>query len=71
MKLALELPASLHRDLIAYGEVLGREAGQEAVEPARLIVGLQRRVGSSPVRDWISPTVYSHLERGASALRRR
>lgn len=37
VKLTLELPASLHRDLIAYGEVLGRETGQPAVDPARLI----------------------------------
>ena len=37
VKLTIELPAALHRDLIAYGEVLGRETGLVAVEPARLI----------------------------------
>ncbi|MBJ7533175.1 DUF2274 domain-containing protein [Rhodomicrobium vannielii ATCC 17100] len=38
VKVTLELPASLHRDLIAYAEILGREAGQTAADPARLIV---------------------------------
>ena len=43
VKLAVELPAALHRDLIAYGEVLGRETGQLAVEPARLIAPMLAR----------------------------
>jgi hypothetical protein len=33
VKLTVELPAELHRDLIAYGEILGREAGQGPIEP--------------------------------------
>jgi hypothetical protein len=37
VKLSIELSAAVHRDLVAYGEVLGREAGQAALEPARLI----------------------------------
>lgn len=43
VKLTLELPASLHRDLIAYGEILGRESRQPAVEPARLIAPMLER----------------------------
>ena len=43
VKLAVELPAALHRDLIAYGEVLGRETGQAAVEPAKLIAPMLAR----------------------------
>ena len=43
VKLAVELPAALHRDLIAYGEVLGRETGLVAVEPARLIAPMLAR----------------------------
>lgn len=39
----LELPAELHRDLVAYGELLGREAGQGAVEPVKLIVPMLAR----------------------------
>ena len=42
MKLTVELPAALHRDLVAYAEVLGRESGQ-AVEPAKLIAPMLTR----------------------------
>ncbi len=37
VKLSIELPAALHRELVAYGEALGRQSDQPAVEPARLI----------------------------------
>ena len=37
VKLTIELPAAIHRDLVAYGDALGRETGQGAVEPAKLI----------------------------------
>ncbi len=37
VKLTLELPAALHRDLLAYGQVLARETGQGPIEPAKLI----------------------------------
>ena len=37
VKVTLELPATLHRDLVAYGHALARETGQGAVEPAKLI----------------------------------
>lgn len=36
VKLTLDLPAQVHRDLVAYAELLGRNNGQ-AVEPAKLI----------------------------------
>ncbi|AEQ52777.1 DUF2274 domain-containing protein [Pelagibacterium halotolerans] len=37
VKLTVELPAALHRDLVAYAEVLGRETGQAVPDPAKLI----------------------------------
>ena len=37
VKVTIELPASLHRDLTAYAEILGRESGRSA-DPVRLIV---------------------------------
>jgi hypothetical protein len=37
VRLTIELPAAIHRDLVAYGDALGRETGQGAVEPAKLI----------------------------------
>lgn len=42
VKLTLELPAALHRDLVAYAEVLGRETGR-AVDPVRLIAPMLTR----------------------------
>ena len=43
VKVTLDLPARLHRDLVAYAEILGREAGQPATNPARLIVPMLER----------------------------
>ena len=37
VKLTVELPGPLHRDLITYGELLGQEAGQGAIEPKKLV----------------------------------
>lgn len=42
VRLTVELPAAVHRDLIAYAEVLGREA-EQAVEPAKLIAPMLQR----------------------------
>ena len=38
VKVTVELPAPLHRDLVAYAEVLTRETGQPVADPVRLIV---------------------------------
>jgi hypothetical protein len=43
VKLAVELSAGVHRDLIAYAEVLARETGQSAIEPAKLIAPMLAR----------------------------
>jgi len=43
MKVSLELPASLHRDLTAYAEILAREIGQPIADPAKLIVPMVQR----------------------------
>jgi hypothetical protein len=37
VKVTVELPAGLHRDLTVYAEILGRESGRPA-DPVRLIV---------------------------------
>jgi hypothetical protein len=37
VKITLELPAALHRDLTAYADVLTREGGQPITDPAKLI----------------------------------
>lgn len=36
VKLAIEVPAPVHRDLVAYAEALGRETGQ-SVDPVKLV----------------------------------
>jgi len=43
VKVTLELPAKLHRDLTAYAEILGREAGQSTTDAVRLIVPMLER----------------------------
>ena len=43
VKLTVELPAAVHRDLVAYAEALGRENGQPVNEPAKLIAPMLAR----------------------------
>jgi hypothetical protein len=43
VKLTVELPAAIHRDLVVYGQVLARETGQGAPEPAKLIAPMIAR----------------------------
>ncbi len=43
VKLTVELSAAVHRDLIAYGQVLARETGQSAIEPAKLVAPMLAR----------------------------
>lgn len=37
VKITVELPAAVHRDLVAYAETLSRETGQSIGEPGKLI----------------------------------
>jgi hypothetical protein len=46
VKLSIELPAQVNRDLIAYAEVLARETGQ-TIEPAKLIAPMLARFMST------------------------
>lgn len=43
VKLAIELPAALHRDLVAYAQALSSETVQNAVDPAKLIAPMLAR----------------------------
>lgn len=43
VKLAIELPAAVHRDLVAYAEILSRETGHTLSDPAKLIVPMVER----------------------------
>jgi hypothetical protein len=46
VKLTIELPAAVHRDLVAYSEVLGREKGK-SVDVAKLIPAMLARFMST------------------------
>ncbi|MDX8527899.1 DUF2274 domain-containing protein [Mesorhizobium sp. MSK_1335] len=43
VKVSVELPARLHRDLTRYAEILGGEAGRPSADPLRLIVPMLER----------------------------
>jgi hypothetical protein len=43
VKLSIELPAAVHRDLASYAEVLARTTGQPVSDPTRLIVPMIER----------------------------
>lgn len=43
VKVTVELPASVHRDLVVYAEVLEGETGQPVADPVRLIVPMLER----------------------------
>lgn len=42
VKLTIELPAAVHRDLVAYGEALAQDSGR-AIEPAKLAPAMLAR----------------------------
>ena len=43
VKVAVELPAPLHRDLLAYAEILTHQSGQPISEPTKLIAPMFAR----------------------------
>jgi len=43
VKLTVDLPAAVHRDLLAYAEVLARETGQGITEPTKLVAPMLAR----------------------------
>lgn len=43
VKVTLELPAALHRELVIYAEALSGETGQQVGDPVRLIVPMLQR----------------------------
>lgn len=42
VRLTVELPATTHRDLVAYADALGRETG-EPIEPIKLVAPMLQR----------------------------
>jgi hypothetical protein len=66
VKLTIEVPAAVHRDLVAYAEALALETGKPVGAPAKLIVPMIERFmatdrGFAKVRRAIEP---SHSKTG-------
>ena len=43
VKVTVELPAAVHRDLVAYAEILARQSGQPVSDPTKVIVPMLAR----------------------------
>ncbi|MBN8940456.1 MULTISPECIES: DUF2274 domain-containing protein [Alphaproteobacteria] len=43
VKVSLEVPAAVHRDLVAYAEVLAVETGRPVGDPVKLIIPMVQR----------------------------
>ncbi len=43
VKLTVELPATVHRDLLAYAKALARETGQPIADPLKLVAPMLAR----------------------------
>lgn len=43
VKLTIEFPAAVHRNLVAYAEAIGRESGQPAPDPTRIVAPMIER----------------------------
>lgn len=43
VKVTLELPAALHRDLVLYAELLSSETGHLIADPVRLVIPMLER----------------------------
>lgn len=60
VKVSLELPASVHRDLLAYADMLARTTGQTIADPAKLIAPMIERFMATD-------RVFAKAKRGASS----
>jgi hypothetical protein len=47
VKLTVDLPAAIHRDLATYAELLAKETGHAAIEPAKLVAPMIARFMAS------------------------
>lgn len=43
VKVTIELPGALHRDLLAYADILARETSQHVSDPVKLVVPMLER----------------------------
>ena len=62
IKLTHELPANVHRDLVAYAEILARETGQSIKDPTKLIAPMLARFMATD-RSFLKARRARHLAR--------
>lgn len=43
VKLTIELPGTVHRNLVAYAQAIGRESGRPAPDPAKIVAPMVER----------------------------
>ncbi len=63
VRLTIDLPAAVHRDLVAYARILNGETGQTVTEPAKLI-------GPMLARFMATDRAFSKLRRAQLAAER-
>ncbi|WOH53935.1 DUF2274 domain-containing protein [Bradyrhizobium sp. sBnM-33] len=62
VKVTHELPASVHRDLVAYAEILARETAQPINDPVKLIAPMLARFMATD-RSFLKARRARHLSR--------
>jgi hypothetical protein len=68
VKVSIELAAGVHRDLVAYAEVLGRTTGQTVSDPVKLIAPMIERFMATD-RAFAKARRSTHQLQGGSAER--
>jgi hypothetical protein len=66
VKVSLDLPAEVHRDLVAYAAILGRTNGHAPPDPAKLIVPMLERFMATDRGFAKARRSLDHGERGTS-----
>jgi len=61
VKLTIELTAAVHRNLVAYAEAIGRESGQPAPDPAKIVAPMVERFMATD-------RVFARVRKGKVAL---
>ncbi|WP_374226488.1 DUF2274 domain-containing protein [Bradyrhizobium sp. SRL28] len=68
VKLTVELPADVHRDLAAYTDMLTRETGQSISDPAKLVAPMLARFMAQPTEPLQRPAARVSLRKARIAL---
>jgi len=68
VKLTVELPADVHRDLAAYTDMLARETGQSISDPAKLVAPMLARF-MAPTKPLQRPAARVSLRKARDSAR--